>query len=222
MLQADHQEALKTTENLRQEVRRLVGNNADLTGQLLTARSEIKLMKQDIERVEGHARLAESTKKLDQDEVKRLQKDLDTMQGVHMSDTKHLRDLDLKHKVLILQLQTLMASCEVAEATTFPNRKRTGNTQRQKFSMNMQLLEEEIGDMSKVLARVTASEANLQSQVAQLEETKARLLNALKEETKSREKAEMLIKEYEKGVERRCEPLYPLTIQNTASSGRLA
>ena len=115
-----------------------------------------------------------------------------------------------------------MASCEVAEATTFPNRTRTGNTHRQKFSMNMQLLEGEIGDMSKVLARVTASEANLQSQVAQLEETKARLLNALKEETKSREKAEMLIKEYEKGVERRWEPLYPLTIQNTASSGRLA
>ena len=117
MLQADHQEAVKTTENLRQEVRRLVGNNADLTGQLLTARSEIKLMKQDIERVEGHARLAESTKKLDQDEVKRLQKDLDTMQAVNISDTKHLRELDLKHKVLILWLQTFTSCVEVAKAT---------------------------------------------------------------------------------------------------------
>lgn len=116
-VQEDHREALKTTENLRKEVRRLVGNNANLTGELLAARSEIQLMKQDIERVEGHARLAESTKKLDQDEVKRLQKDLDTMQAVNISDTKHLRELDLKHKVLILWLQTFTSCVEVAKAT---------------------------------------------------------------------------------------------------------
>ena len=94
-----------------------MGNNANLTGELLAARSEIQLMKQDIERVEGHARLAESTKKLDQDEVKRLQKDLDTMQAVNISDTKHLRELDLKHKVLILWLQTFTSCVEVAKAT---------------------------------------------------------------------------------------------------------
>lgn len=73
----------------------------------------------------------------------------------------------------------------------------------QMLYVSVQLLEEEIGDMSKVLARVTASEANLQSQVAQLEETKTRLSNALNDERKSKEKAQLLIKEYEKGVEKR-------------------
>lgn len=58
--------------------------------------------------------------------------------------------------------------------------------------------------MGIVLARVTASEANLLSQVAQLEENKTRLSKALDFETKAKDKAQLLIKEYEKGVERRC------------------
>lgn len=70
--------------------------------------------------------------------------------------------------------------------------------------LSVQLLEEEISDMGKVLARVSASEANLLSQVAQLEEAKARLSKALEDETKAKEKAQLLIKEYEKGVEKRC------------------
>lgn len=101
-IQDDHVELIKTSENLREEVRKRVSTNANLTGELLAARSEISLMKKEIDRVEQHAKLAESTKKLDQDEVKRLQSDLDTMQGVHMEDTKHLRELDLKLKVLAM------------------------------------------------------------------------------------------------------------------------
>lgn len=93
---------MKTTDKLREEVRNLVSTNAGLTAQLMAARSERELMKQDINRVERHAQLAESTKKLDQDEVKRLQSDLDAMQAVHMGDTQHLRELDLKLKVRTL------------------------------------------------------------------------------------------------------------------------
>jgi predicted nuclease with TOPRIM domain len=99
-LQEKYNEAISTTDTLREEVRRLVSAKAELTGQLHAAKSEVSLMKEDLSRQEKHAALAESTQKLDQDEVKRLKKDLDTMQGVHMEDTKHLRELSLKLKVL--------------------------------------------------------------------------------------------------------------------------
>jgi septation ring formation regulator EzrA len=80
----------------------------------------------------------------------------------------------------------------------------------------VQLLEDEITDTGVVLARVTASQATLQSQVAQLEETKARLLKDLHGETKSKERAQVLIKEYERGIEKRCIPSIPWTCIHTA------
>lgn len=69
---------------------------------------------------------------------------------------------------------------------------------------SVQLLEEEISDMGQVLAKVHASEAALLSQEVQLKESNARLEKSLDEETKANEKAQMLIREYEKGVEKRC------------------
>jgi hypothetical protein len=87
--------------------------------------------------------------------------------------------------------------------------------------LHMQLLEAEVSEYGRRLAEVTASEINLSSKVVQLEEAKKGLKAALAKETKAKDKALALVKEYEKGVEKRCAHTCTMTCDHTTGAYEL-
>lgn len=66
------------------------------------------------------------------------------------------------------------------------------------------MLEDEIKQEGEKLAKITASESMLRASNFQLEETSAKLKEAMEAEVQARKAAETLVSEYEAGMEHRC------------------
>lgn len=69
---------------------------------------------------------------------------------------------------------------------------------------NLQMLEDETQLQGEKLAQITASESMLRAQKSQLEDSSAKLSEAMELEMAARKAAESLVSEYEAGMEQRC------------------
>jgi hypothetical protein len=70
-----------------------------MTGQLSVLKGEIAIQRRESDLATERARLAESARQLDNDEIDRLNGDLARIQEVHAADTEHMCQLTVKYRV---------------------------------------------------------------------------------------------------------------------------
>eukprot|EP00892_Ulva_mutabilis_P000537 jgi/Ulvmu1/10484/UM064_0021.1 len=84
----------------RAEATAYAADKAHLTGQVLALRDDLRVMGNDSVLASRRADLAESTQKLDRDEIDTLKRDAEKLQNEHAADLEYITQLELKRKVL--------------------------------------------------------------------------------------------------------------------------
>lgn len=101
-VQEQHVAIAASANSHRAEVYTFAADKADLTRQVLGLRGDLQVKENELVLARRHADLAESTQRLDRDEIDQLKHDARKIQNEHAADLEYLSQLSAAKKVIMI------------------------------------------------------------------------------------------------------------------------